>query len=230
MTAGKRAFDLSCSIVGLAMLWPLFAAVALLIKAHDGGAVFFRQVRVGHRGRLFRVWKFRTMRESARLEGLPITVERDARITKVGVWLRRLKLDEVPQLFSVVSGHMSMVGPRPEVPKYVAAYTPEQREVLQLMPGITDPASLRYHDESAMLRGAQDPEQVYVEDILPAKIQMSLDYAARATRLSDIRVILATLNRLLRVARAQAPDTTWGGEVHPADGGRESSRMSGVAK
>src|SRR2546425_12507968 len=162
MTRTKRAFDLLGAALGVVLLAPLLALLALLVKAEDGGPVFFRQERVGYRGRPFCIWKFRTMVADAEARGLPLTVGRDPRVTRIGAWLRRLKLDELPQLFNVLVGDMTLVGPRPEVPCYVASYDAEQRRVLELVPGVTDEASIRYVAESALLAAALDPERVYV--------------------------------------------------------------------
>ena len=195
MTRAKRTLDLVTAGVGLMLLAPLLAVVAVLVKTEDGGSVFFRQERVGYRGRPFRIWKFRTMvRDAAR--GLPLTVESDTRVTRIGGWLRRSKLDELPQLFNVLVGEMSLVGPRPEVACYVASYSAAQRRVLELVPGVTDEASIRYVAESALLAAAFDPERVYVSEIVPDKIRLNLAYAAHATVWSDVWVILATLHRL----------------------------------
>ncbi len=196
MTRAKRTFDLVGAGVGLVLLAPLLSLLTLLVKVHDGGPVFFRQERVGYRGRSFRIWKFRTMVPDAEARGSPLTVGRDPRVTRIGGWLRRLKLDELPQLFNVLVGDMSLVGPRPEVPRYVAAYTADQRRVLELVPGVTDEASIRYVDESTMLAGAAEPERLYIEVIMPDKIRLNLAYAARAAVWTDVRLILATLRRL----------------------------------
>jgi lipopolysaccharide/colanic/teichoic acid biosynthesis glycosyltransferase len=198
MTRAKRILDLVGAGAGVALLSPLFLIVALLIKAEDGGPVFFRQERVGYRGRPFRIWKFRTMIPGAEARGLPLTVGRDVRVTRFGAWLRRLRLDELPQLFNVLAGDMTLVGPRPEVPRYVALYSLEQRRVLELVPGVTDEASIRYLDESALLAAAADPEQMYVDQIFPEKIRYSLTYAARATVWTDLWVIQATVRQLFR--------------------------------
>jgi lipopolysaccharide/colanic/teichoic acid biosynthesis glycosyltransferase len=198
MTRAKRTLDLVGAGAGVVLLSPLFLVVALLVKAGDGGAVFFRQERVGYRGRPFRIWKFRTMVPDAEARGLPLTVGEDVRVTRVGAWLRRLRLDELPQLFNVLAGDMSLVGPRPEVPRYVASYDSEQRQVLELVPGLTDEASIRYLDESEMLAAAADPEQMYLDRILPEKIRLSLAYAGHATVWHDLRVIMATVRRLFR--------------------------------
>lgn len=196
MSRSKRAFDVALSILGFVLLWPLLLVIAALIKS-DGGPVFFRQERVGRRGRPFRIWKFRTMVVDAERMGLQITAAGDPRITRVGGWLRRTKLDELPQLLNVLTGEMSFVGPRPEVPRYVAMYDAEQTRVLELMPGITDPASLRYFDESRLLADVDDPEAAYVQDIMPAKIRVNLAYAHHATTRDDMRVVFRTAAHLL---------------------------------
>ena len=195
MTPAKRALDVVASLAGSLVLLPVFALIGAAI-ALDGGPVFFRQVRVGVGGREFRIWKFRTMIVNADRAGPLLTATGDTRITPMGRWLRRTKLDELPQLFNVVAGEMSLVGPRPEVARYVAMYTPQQRAVLNLVPGITDPASLHYVDESALLADTHDPEQLYVSVLLPDKIRRNLDYARHATVLSDLRVIMQTIRRV----------------------------------
>ncbi len=198
MRLGKRVFDLLCTVPGLLALSPLFLAAALCIKLEDGGPVFFRQERVGRAGRPFRMWKFRSMVVDAPRLGAPLTVGRDPRITHVGWWLRKLKIDEFPQLLNVLWGEMSLVGPRPEVPRFVADYTPEQRRVLTVAPGITDPASVKYRDESDVLAASPDPERTYLLEIMPEKLRINLDYQAHATVWSDMLVILRTLRVLLR--------------------------------
>jgi lipopolysaccharide/colanic/teichoic acid biosynthesis glycosyltransferase len=189
----KRLFDLFWATVGLLLLWPVFLVVAVLIKLEDRGPVFFRQVRVGWKGQSFRMWKFRTMVVDAERLGRAITVGRDPRITRVGHWLRATKVDELPQLLNVWLGEMSLVGPRPEVQKYVNLYTEDQRRVLELRPGITDLASVKYRRESEVLAAADDPDRAYVEEIMPEKIQINLEYAAQASLWGDFRVILMTL-------------------------------------
>ncbi|MGI9952922.1 sugar transferase [Moorellaceae bacterium AZ2] len=193
MKWSKRLFDLFWSLLGLAVLWPLFLLIALLIKLEDGGPVFFRQERVGYKGRPFYIWKFRTMVVDAEKRGKPLTVGLDPRITRVGYWLRKFKLDELPQLINVILGQMSLVGPRPEVPQYVALYAPEQRRVLEMVPGITDPASIAYRRESELLASSPDPERTYIEEIIPEKIRLNLEYAQRATLWTDLVVILRTI-------------------------------------
>ncbi len=196
MRGSKRAFDLFWTLPGLVALSPLLLLVAALIRREDGGPVFFRQQRVGGGGRPFRIWKFRTMVVDAERRGGQLTVGRDPRITRTGHWLRKCKLDELPQLLNVLAGEMSLVGPRPEVERYVALYTPEQRRVLDLAPGITDPASIRYRDENEVLATAADPEATYVQQIMPEKIRLNLEYAARANLATDFMVILKTLGGL----------------------------------
>lgn len=194
----KRAFDIALSLCGLAFLWPLLLIIGLVIVVADGFPVVFRQKRVGYRGRLFGIRKFRTMVRDAELRGAPLTVGRDPRVTRVGFWLRKLKLDELPQLFNVLLGEMSFVGPRPEVPKYVDQYTVEQRRVLELVPGITDPASIRFRHESDILESSSSPEKKYIEDIMPQKIHLNLGYAARCNVFTDLLVILRTVASLVR--------------------------------
>jgi lipopolysaccharide/colanic/teichoic acid biosynthesis glycosyltransferase len=191
----KRAYDLFCSTVGLVVLSPVLLLAAVLVKLSDGGPVFFRQQRVGLNGQLFRISKFRTMVVNAEKLGLSLTQGGDARITPLGGFLRRTKLDELPQLWNVWRGDMSLVGPRPEVPRYVELYTPAQREILKLKPGITDPASLAFRDEEATLSGraVADLERYYVEHCMPRKIELSLAYARQANVRKDTWIILQTL-------------------------------------
>lgn len=193
MTAMKRTIDLAGALCGLLISAPLWGLIALAIRLLDGGPVFFRQERMGRDG-VFRIWKFRTMRAAA---GAPITTGDDARITPIGRWLRRCKLDELPQLLNVAIGEMSLVGPRPELPRFVADYTPEQRTLLRYLPGITDPASLHYRDEAALLSAAGDPIRTYQEQILPEKLRISLAYARRATVWTDLGVLLMTVRLVL---------------------------------
>jgi lipopolysaccharide/colanic/teichoic acid biosynthesis glycosyltransferase len=193
----KRVLDVAAAALGLVLLGPLFLVIAMAIALEDGGPVFFRQQRVGRGGRLFLLWKFRTMRVDAERIGGQLTVRGDPRITRVGQWLRGAKLDELPQLLNVLRGEMSLVGPRPEVPRYVALYSAEQRAVLEELPGITDPASLRYYDEGAVLGKSADPEGHYVSHVMPEKIRLNLEYARRATLVTDFRIVLSTLRRIV---------------------------------
>jgi len=188
-----RLFDLLAASLGLLLLSPALLLIAAAIRLADGAPVFYRQVRVGRQGRPFRIWKFRTMVVDADRTGKPLTVGGDPRVTRTGTWLRRWKLDELPQLLNVVAGDMGLVGPRPEVPRYVDLYTEAQRRVLELRPGITDLASIAYRNESDLLEGREDPEAHYIGTILPDKIRINLDYAARAGLLRNLKVILATL-------------------------------------
>lgn len=193
----KRLLDLLLALAGLLALWPFMAVAALWVRLDSPGPVLFRQERVGLHGRPFRILKFRTMRD-APLPGRQITVGRDPRITRSGGWLRAAKLDELPQLFNVLKGEMSFVGPRPEVPRYVALYTEEERRVLDLRPGITDLASIKYRHESEILARSADPERTYVDEVMRDKLRINLDYAARAGLRADLAVILSTLAALFR--------------------------------
>jgi lipopolysaccharide/colanic/teichoic acid biosynthesis glycosyltransferase len=198
-TVAKRLFDLLGAAVALLLLAPLMLGVALWIKLDSPGPVFFRQQRVGRHGVPFSIHKFRTMHAGA--QGLPLTVGIDPRITRAGHWLRRTRLDELPQFIDVLQGTMSLVGPRPEVPRYVALYPPALRErALAVRPGLTDPASLHFIDEATLLAAAADPEREYVEKILPAKLQRAAEYAEQASLRSDLRVLWQTLRVLWRSA------------------------------
>ncbi|HEX6705416.1 MAG TPA: sugar transferase [Albitalea sp.] len=195
----KRLFDLVLAAIGLLLLSPLLAAIALWIKLDSPGPVFFRQERVGRCGVPFRIHKFRTMTHDPAPRGALITVGADARITRAGSVLRRAKLDELPQLIDVLRGAMSFVGPRPEVARYVAIYPPELRDkVLSVRPGITDLASIQFRDESALLARADDPEREYTEVVLPAKLRLAAQYVDDATLATDLRLIGLTLKALLR--------------------------------
>ena len=196
--AAKRLMDVLLSAGALLVLWPLFLLVAVAIKADDPGPVFYRQVRVGRGGRPFRIFKFRTMVTDADRKGPAITVGRDSRITRVGAFLRRTKLDELAQLLNVLRGEMSFVGPRPEVPRYVELYTPYQWQVLLVRPGITDYASIAYRNENDMLEGVDDPERLYIEEIMPAKIELNMKYLREISPLADIRLILKTVVAVVR--------------------------------
>lgn len=194
----KRLMDIVISGCALLVLWPLLLLIALAIKLDDPGPVFYRQVRVGRGGREFRIFKFRTMVVDADKKGLAITVGRDSRITRVGAFLRKTKLDELAQLLNVLAGEMSFVGPRPEVPKYVGLYTPYQRQVLLVRPGITDYASIAYRNENDLLEGAQDPERLYIEEIMPAKIELNMKYLHEISPLADLRLIFSTVAAVIR--------------------------------
>jgi len=189
----KRVFDLFFTISGFILLLPLFLIISLCIKLDSEGPVIFRQIRVGRHGKHFYIWKFRTMVVDAQKIGKQLTVGADPRITRMGFWLRKFKLDELPQLINVLKGDMSLVGPRPEVPKYVAYYSKEQRKVLELLPGITDMASIKYRNENDILALASDPERIYIEKIIPEKIELNLAYATKANIWRDFIIIINTL-------------------------------------
>ncbi len=203
----KRLFDLFFAAVGLVLASPLFLLVAAAVKGCDGGPVLFRQRRVGLRGRPFLIIKFRTMVPNAEELGSSITKEGDPRVTPVGRLLRHTKLDELPQLWNVLVGEMSLVGPRPEVPRYVEKYSEAQRRVLELKPGVTDLATLIYHDEEHRLAGADDLETHYVETVMPRKIELNLAYARHANVWEDTKIILRTFLALAHLGpRAEVPD------------------------
>lgn len=189
----KRVFDFAAALAGLIFLMPLFVVVACWIKLDSNGPVFFRQQRVGRHGIPFHIFKFRTMRMGAETKG-QITVGNDARITGAGNFLRHYKIDELPQLINVLSGEMSLVGPRPEVPRYVACYPKDMREiVLSVPPGITDWAAIKYKDESNLLGLADNSEQTYIEVIMPAKLEHYVRYVKERSFLTDLRIIFITL-------------------------------------
>lgn len=193
----KQALDRVASAAGLVLLAPLLACIAVAVKVQDGGPIFYRALRVGQAGRPFRLVKFRTMREHADRQGPAITAHGDTRVTAVGRVLRRTKLDELPQLFNVLVGDMSLVGPRPEDPRYVALYTPEQRAVLSALPGITSAASLLYRDEERMLLGA-DWDTLYRAEVMPAKLAIDLAYLRRRTVLTDLGLIGRTVYAMFK--------------------------------
>jgi lipopolysaccharide/colanic/teichoic acid biosynthesis glycosyltransferase len=194
----KRAMDIAGSIVGLVLLSPLFLVIAAAIKLDSPGGVLFRQERVGRGGRRFRIFKFRTMVAAAPQLGAAITVHADRRITRAGAFLRKSKLDELPQLINVLAGDMSLVGPRPEVPEFMNFYEPEQREIiLSLRPGMTDYAAILFRDESALLNGRDDPVDVYRREIMPIKFAYYERYRHDVGVLTDLRIIAATVFLLL---------------------------------
>lgn len=192
----KRMFDILLAIAGLILLFPLMAFVALLIKCDSKGAVFFKQERIGRGFRPFPIYKFRTMRESPYDKGPLVTVGQDPRITRVGWFLRKTKIDEIPQLINVLNGDMSFVGPRPEVRQYVEFFQREYEEILTVRPGITDLASLKYRDEAALLEKAADPEKEYVTRVLPDKIRLAKDYVHHSSFLFDLSLIFKTIFKL----------------------------------
>ena len=189
----KRVYDLLFSTIGLLVLGLPLLAIAAVVKRSDNGPAFYKQQRVGRYGRLFWIWKFRTMVVNADRLGPGVTQDGDPRITRVGRLLRKTKLDELPQLWNVFRGDMSFVGPRPELPRYVERYTEAQREILRLKPGITDLATLQFRNEEALLRKAPDVERFYLEHCVPRKIELNLIYARKAGVLADTWIILQTL-------------------------------------
>lgn len=192
----KRAFDVLFAGVLLVLLSPLLLLFAAWVALTSPGGAFFRQIRVGRHGRPFQLLKFRSMRPGSEAQGQLTIGGRDPRITPVGMWLRKTKLDELPQLWNVLKGDMSMVGPRPEVPQYAALYTAEQRQVLEVRPGITGMASIHYIDENEMLARASDPEQAYITEVMPAKLAKDLEYVRKQSLMLDLRIILATVAKV----------------------------------
>lgn len=193
----KRIFDIVISFVGLLILFPFFLIIALLIKIDSKGPVFFKQIRITKGGKEFKIFKYRTMKVGLDKYS-QITVGKDDRITKVGSFLRKYKLDEIPQLINVLIGDMSLVGPRPEVPKYVALYTDEQKEILKVRAGITDYASIEFSDENDLLASEEDPEKAYIEKIMPKKIELNKKYLSEISILTDIKIILLTIKKILK--------------------------------
>jgi lipopolysaccharide/colanic/teichoic acid biosynthesis glycosyltransferase len=191
--SAKRFYDFIFSFCGLVVLSPLFLLIGALIKIADGGDVFYRQIRIGLHGRPFRICKFRTMVPVAEQAGPFVTKDGDARITGIGRILRRTKLDELPQLWNVLRGEMSLVGPRPEVPRFVEHYTPQQSEILRYKPGITDLATLCFRDEETLLGKADSLEEFYIQQCIPRKLKLNREYAERANLLSDTWIIVRTL-------------------------------------
>ncbi len=194
----KRTFDILASAAGLLLLSPLFLVVALWIKCDSRGPVFYRQTRVGRGNRDFRLFKFRSMYVDSDKKGLLTVGGRDSRVTKSGYFIRKYKIDELPQLINVFTGDMSFVGPRPEVRRYVDLYTAEQLHVLDVRPGITDRASVKYRNENDLLAMAEDPEEYYVRVIMPDKLAINLEYVARHSLWSDIVIIFSTFAAIWR--------------------------------
>ena len=193
----KRIFDITLSLFGLIILLPFMLIIAILIKIDSKGPVFFKQIRVTKNGKEFKIFKYRTMRVGSDKYS-QITVGKDGRITKIGSFLRKYKLDEIPQLINVLIGDMSLVGPRPEVPKYVALYTDEQKEILKVRAGITDYASIEFSDENDLLASEEDPEKAYIEKIMPRKIELNKKYLSEISVMTDIKIILLTIKKILK--------------------------------
>ncbi|MBA3663638.1 MAG: sugar transferase [Bacteroidetes bacterium] len=192
----KRIFDFIFSLIGIIILLPFFLLISIFIIADSGFPVFYFQKRVGRDNVDFSLFKFRTMRKDSDKKGLLTVGGRDPRITKVGYYLRKYKLDELPQLLNVLSGSMSLVGPRPEVRKYVDLYNAEQKAVLQVQPGITDYASLEYFSENELLALSKDPEKTYIDQIMPAKLELNRKYIREAGLMTDLRIIFRTIKKI----------------------------------
>lgn len=192
----KRLFDIFVSFTGLLLLLPLFLIIGLLVRLGSPGSVFYRQQRVGKKGQLFRIFKFRTMQPNSDSKGLLTVGGRDPRITRIGYFLRKYKLDELPQLVNVLIGDMSFVGPRPEVKKYVDLYTPQELQVLNVRPGITDYASLEYFSENELLATSDDPETTYIQEIMPAKLKLNARYIEEASLLTDLKIMGRTILKI----------------------------------
>jgi lipopolysaccharide/colanic/teichoic acid biosynthesis glycosyltransferase len=194
----KRLFDIVFSVLGIVILSPFLVIIALVTVFTSAGGAFYRQVRVGKNGKEFKLFKFRTMRIGADKSGALTVGMRDSRITAIGFYTRKYKLDELPQLFNILLGDMSFVGPRPEVPKYVALYDAEQRAVLKVKPGITDYASIVYSEENALLANAENPEELYVKRIMPAKLKLNMRYINEMSLATDVKVIFKTIEKVFR--------------------------------
>lgn len=189
----KRVFDILASGIGIIVLSPILIVIAIAIKCDSNGEILFKQKRVGMNEKTFNIFKFRTMVTDAEKLGKQITVGNDCRITKIGSFLRKYKLDELPQLFNVLLGDMSLVGPRPEVPRYVELYTDEQREVFKVRPGITDLASLKYSNENDILANIENPEEHYINVIMQDKLELNLEYIKKSNTFFDIYIIIKTI-------------------------------------
>lgn len=193
----KRFFDLFISFFALLLLAPFLGLLAAIIGMSSAGGVFYKQIRIGKNGLPFAIFKFRTMYADADKRGLLTVGDRDPRVTAVGFYLRKYKLDELPQLLNVFFGDMSLVGPRPEVQRYTDLYTAEQRSVLSVQPGITDYASIEYADESELLAKASDPEHLYIHTIMPAKLALNMKYIAEIGLVTDFKIIVETLLKII---------------------------------
>ncbi len=193
----KRLFDIFFSFVGLVILSPFLILIAFMIMVSSKGSIFFLQTRVGYKGQDFKLIKYRTMVADADKKGLLTVGGRDPRVTEIGYFLRKYKLDELPQLVNVLLGGMSLVGPRPEVRKYVDLYNDEQKKVLDVKPGITDYASLEYFNENDLLAKSENPEEAYIKEIMPAKLKLNLKYINEVSLVTDFKIILKTITRIV---------------------------------
>jgi len=194
----KRVFDFSTSLIGLLILSPILLLIGIIIKLESKGLIFYRQKRVGLGGLEFKIFKFRTMLIGSDKKGLLTVGDRDPRVTKIGYFLRRYKLDELPQLINVFLGDMSIVGPRPEVQKYVSYYTSEDKIVLSVKPGITDYASIHFRNETELLKNSKTPEELYIEDIMPKKLALNRKYILEQSLITDLKIILNTFVAILK--------------------------------
>ncbi|MEA3447363.1 MAG: sugar transferase [Bacteroidota bacterium] len=193
----KRLFDIIFSFIGLIICSPVFIMLGIAICLDSHGGIFFKQQRVGKNGKLFSIYKFRSMRTGSDKKGQLTVGSNDRRITKTGRFIRKYKLDELPQLINVLIGNMSVVGPRPEVPKYVSMYSDEQRKVLQVKPGITDYASIEYANENDLLASSTDPENTYINEIMPDKLALNRKYIQEKNLITDIKILIKTVTRVL---------------------------------
>lgn len=193
----KRCFDIFTSFIGLLLLSPFFIIIAIVILIDSRGGVFYKQVRVGKNNKDFKLFKFRSMSKGSDKKGLLTVGGRDSRITRSGYFIRKYKLDELPQLLNVLFGDMSLVGPRPEVRKYVDMYNAEQMKVLSVKPGITDYASIEYSNENELLAKSSEPEKTYIEEIMPAKLLLNQKYITEQGLLTDIKIILRTIGKIV---------------------------------
>ena len=189
----KRLFDITASLFGILILSPLFIFISLWVGLSSKGGVFYKQIRVGKNNKDFKLYKFRSMRVNSDKQGLLTVGSKDSRITKAGYFIRKYKIDELPQLFNVLKGDMSFVGPRPEVRRYVDLYSEEQMKVLSVRPGITDPASIKYRNENDILSSASNPEEYYIQHIMPDKLKINIDYINKRTFVKDIKIIFQTI-------------------------------------
>lgn len=192
----KRLFDIISSLLGIIILSPVFLIIAIWVAIDSRGGVLYKQNRVGKGGKEFKLFKFRTMQSDSDKKGLLTVGMKDSRITRVGYYLRKYKLDEFPQLFNVLAGDMSIVGPRPEVSKYVALYNEEQKKVLSIKPGITDYASIEYANENDLLAKASNPEELYIKEVMPAKLKLNLKYIQEMGFVADVKIIFRTFGKI----------------------------------
>jgi lipopolysaccharide/colanic/teichoic acid biosynthesis glycosyltransferase len=193
----KRLFDIIFSFVGLIILLPFFIIIALFIAIDSRGGIFYKQIRVGKNGNDFKLLKFRSMKTDSDKGSLLTVGGRDSRITKIGYFIRKYKIDELPQLINVLLGDMSLVGPRPEVRRYVDLYNAEQKKVLTVKPGITDYASIEFRNENEILGKADNPEQIYIDEIMPAKLKLNLKYIEEKSFTIDLKIILKTIGKVI---------------------------------